>query len=377
MKNNNIINLVIFGSLLFFLASCKNGVKQTQNTSPVPVVEYTVQSRTVHYYDTYPGTVTALNQVELRSEVSGFITGIFFTEGSHVEKGEKLYEIDRRKYQAVHDQAKANADIAESNVQKAQRDADRYSKLNEQNAVAKQTYDDAITGLQNAKMQFLSAKAALANAETDFNYSIITAPFSGTIGLSQVKPGAFINAGQTLLNTLSSDDPAAVDFIINEKTLPGFLSLKKNELDKTDSTFRIVLPDNTQYAYNGHLSVVDRAVDPQTGTIKIRLVFPNHEKALRTGMNCTVNVLSGNSGNQLVIPFKSVTELMGEYFVYAIDSMKVKQVKIEPGSNLGEYIVVTNGVKPGDKIVLDGLQKVHDGSEVSIISPSGKQNEIN
>ena len=94
-------------------------------------------------------------------------------------------------------------------------------------------------------------------------------------------------------------------------------------------------------------------------------------------MNCKVNVLAGNSGNQLVIPFKSVTEMMGEYFVYTIDSKKVKQIKIEPGSNLGEYIVVTNGVKPGDKIVLEGLQKVHNGSMVSITDPSGKKTEVN
>jgi membrane fusion protein (multidrug efflux system) len=144
--------------------------------------------------------------------------------------------------------------------------------------------------------------------------------------------------------------------------------------NKADSTFRIILPDNSEYASSGQLSVIDRAVDHQTGTIKIRLVFPNHDKSLRTGMNCKVKVLVGNSGSQTVIPYKAVLEQMGEYFVYAIDSMKVKQLKIEPGSNLGEYIVVNKGLKPGDKIVLDGLQKVHDGSIVQIGNRSDKQN---
>jgi len=343
---------------------------------PVPVGEYTVQSQKVSFYDTYPGTVVALNEVELHSQVSGFITGIFFTEGSQVVKGTKLYEIDRRKYQAAFEQTKANVDIAESNLQKAQRDADRYSKLNEQNAIAKQTFDDATTNLQNAKMQLLSAKAARSNAETDFNYSIIKAPFSGTIGLSLVKTGAFINPGQTLLNTISSDDPIAVDFIINEKSLPWFITLKKTEGSKADSTFRIIMPDNSEYVSSGQLSVIDRAVDHQTGTIKVRLILPNHEKSLRTGMNCKVKVLGGNSGTQTVIPYKAVIEQMGEYFVYAIDSMKVKQIKIEPGSNLGEYIVVKKGLNPGDKIVLDGLQKVHNGSLVQISSPSAKQEMV-
>ena len=376
MRNNYIFNLLIVCSVVFSLSSCKKKSVQNQTAGPVPVVEYTVQPRKVNFYDSYPGTVVALNEVEIHSQVSGFITGIYFKEGSQVKKGDKLYEIDRRKYQAAFDEARNNKDIAEANLQKAQRDADRYSKLNEQNAIAKQTFDDAITNLQNTRTQLLSAKAALLNTETDYNYSVITAPFSGTIGFSLVKPGTFINSGQTLLNTISSDDPIAVDFIINERSLPGFIAMQKNKAAGIDSTFSITLPDNSLYPFYGELSVIDRGVDPQTGTIKIRLVFPNHERSLRTGMNCKINVLGGNSGEQLVIPYKAVIEQMGEFFVYLIDSMKVKQVKIIPGSNLGDQIVVRQGVKPGDKIVLEGLQKVHNGSMVQIGSPSGKQEMI-
>lgn len=375
MNNKKILNLLII-CLLIVSSSCKKKGAQTQVAVPVPVSEYTVQSQKVRFYDTYPGTVVALNEVELHSQVSGFITGIFFKEGSQVTKGSKLYEIDRRKYEAAFQQARASADIAEANLQKAQRDADRYSKLNEQNAIARQTFDDATTNLQNAKMQLLSAKAALSNAKTDYNYSIITAPFSGSIGLSPVKTGTFINQGQTLLNTISSDDPIGVDFIINEKSLSLFVDLQKSEASKTDSIFKIILPDNSEYSSVGQLSVIDRAVNPQTGTIKIRLVFPNHENKLRAGMNCKVNVLNGNSGAQIIIPYKSVIEQMGEYFVYAIDSMKVKQVKIEPGLNLGEYIVVKQGVKAGDKIVLDGLQKVHQGSIIQIAGPVVKKDMV-
>jgi membrane fusion protein, multidrug efflux system len=371
MSNNKIIVLVIC-SLVLPLQSCKKKKNQNQAAGPVQVTEYTVQPRMVSFYDTYPGTVIPLNEVELHSQVSGYITGIFFKEGSQVSKGDKLYEIDRRKYQAAFEQASASEEIASANLQKAQRDADRYSKLNEQNAIAKQTYDDAVTNLQSSKAQLTSAKAARANAETDFNYSIIKAPFSGTIGLSQVKTGTFVNPGQTLLNTISSDDPVGVDFIINEKSIPKFISLKKNESDKPDSTFRITLSDNSEYKFSGQLSVIDRGVDPQTGTIKVRLVFPNHDRILRAGMNCKVKVLGRNSGDQVVIPFKSVIEQMGEYFVYAIDSMKVKQVRIEPGTNLGEYIIVRHGLNPGDSIVLDGLQRVHNGSIVKFNNAPGK-----
>jgi RND family efflux transporter MFP subunit len=372
MNNNKLTSLLLIFVLLLSVESCRKESKQSRGAAAVPVVAYMVKARNVKFYDSYPGTVTALNEVELHSQVSGYITGIFFKDGAQVTKGEKLYEIDRRKYQASFEQARANADIAEANLEKAQRDADRYSKLNEQNAIAKQTFDDAMTNLQNSTMQLASAKAALLNAETDFNYSIIRAPFSGTIGISSVKPGAYVNSGQTLLNTISSDDPIGVDFIVNEKSLPGFVKLQKSGSSKADSTFRIILPDNSEYPFRGELSVIDRAVDPQTGTIKIRLVFPNHERSLRTGMNCKVRVLSGTSGNQLVIPFKAVVEQMGEYFVYTIDSMKVNLVKIEEGSNLGEYIVVKQGLKPGDRIVLEGIQKLRNGSMVQVAGKEGK-----
>ena len=373
MYNNKIINLILVCCVIFSIQSCKKKSKQNPVAAAIPVGEYTVQTQKVAFYDSYPGTVTALDEVELHSQVTGFITGIFFKDGSQVKKGEKLYEIDRRKYQAAFEQARANADIASANLQKAERDADRYSKLNEQNAIAKQTFDDAATNLQNAKLQLLSAKAALLNAETDFNYSIITAPFSGTIGISLVKPGTYVVSGQTLLNTISTDDPIGVDFIVNEKAIPTFINLKKAEASKIDSTFRIIMPDNSEYPFSGQLSVIDRAVDPQTSTIRMRLVFPNHDRTLRTGMNCMVKVLGGSSGIQVVIPFKAVIEQMGEYFVYVIDSMKVKQVKIEPGTNLGEYIVVRQGVKPGDKIVLDGIQKIRNGSMVQAGGQTGKK----
>jgi membrane fusion protein, multidrug efflux system len=373
MQNKRIIYLYIILLFTFSAQSCKKAIKQNQSGGAVPVTEYIVKPQKVSVYDSYPGTVTALNEVEVRSQVSGYVTGIYFKEGSQVTKGSKLYEIDQRKYKAAFEQANANVDIAGANLEKAQRDADRYTKLNEQNAIAKQVFDDASTYLQNSKMQLIAAKAALLNAESDYNYSLITAPFTGTIGFSMVKPGTFVNAGQTLLNTISSDDPIAVDFIVNEKSLPEFTRLSKTVPEKADSTFRITLPDNSLYPFNGQLSVIDRAVNSSTGTLKIRVVFPNHDKILRDGMNCRVKVLAESSGNQITIPFKSVVEQMGEYFVYLIDSMKVKQVKIELGTNLGEFIEVRQGLKPGDQIVFEGLQKLRNGSPVRTAGQPGKE----
>ena len=361
-------------TLAILLTSCKNQAKSGKIGGPVAVTPFTVQSGNVIYYDTYPGTAVAPDEVQLRSEVSGFVTGIYFKEGSRVTKGTKLYEIDRRKYQAAYEQAKASVAIVKANLFKAQRDADRYKKLDEQNAIAKQILDDALTALENAKLQVKSSTANLLNAETDFNYSLITAPFTGSIGFSMVKPGAFVTAGQTLLNTISSDNPIAVDFIIDEKSLPYLLTIQSAKKTVNDSIFKVTLPDNSDYKYNGELSIIDRAVDPQTGTIKIRTVFPNPDQTLRPGMNCKISVLNENSGMQVNIPARAIVEQMGEYFVYLIDNNVVKQKRIELGPNHGELVVVKSGLNPGETIVLEGLQKVHEGSAVIASADIKKEN---
>jgi membrane fusion protein (multidrug efflux system) len=364
MYGNKLIIVILTLILSLFISSCKSSNKPGQYSGPVPVGTFAVQTGKIVYYDSYPGTVAAMNEVQLHSEVSGYLTGIYFREGSQVNKGSKLYEIDRRKYQAAYEEAKDNVEIAASNLEKAQRDADRYKKLDAENAIAKQILDDAVTALANTQMQLKSSKANLLNAETDFNYSLITAPFTGSIGFSLVKPGAFVTAGQTLLNTISSDDPMGVDFIVDEKSLPYFLKLQKNQVYATDSTFRIVLPDNSDYKYFGGLNIIDRAVDPQTGSIKIRAVFPNPDRSLRPGMNCKIKVLNKDSENQVYIPLRAIVEQMSEYFVYLIDKNTVRQKRIELGPSLGEMVVIKAGLNPGDKIVLEGVQKVHEGSTV-------------
>ena len=369
---------VIIGILAVAPVSCKKSAKKAGFMAmQVPVTSYTVERQNVIYYDSYPATVASLNEVPLMSEVAGYITGLFFSEGSHVTKGQKLYEIDRVKYRAALDEAKANVNISQANQEQAQRNADRYTNLMQQNAVARQVYDDALTTLKDAQMQLVAAKSALTSAETDYGYSLITAPFSGTIGFSVVKKGAYVVPGQTLLNTISSDDPMGVDVTVNEKSIPGFVKMKENgsgmtAMNNPDSTFRLILPDNSEYPYNGQLSVIGRSVNPETGTLTIRIVFPNSNGVLRPGMDCRAKVLNSSSGERVVIPFRAVSEQMSEYFVYKIENGKVTQVRIIPGLTFGEYLEVNQGLNPGDVIVLDGIEKVSNGSRVLVSSkPAG------
>jgi RND family efflux transporter MFP subunit len=367
------IKIVLPAALSFIAVSCGDKGKQGYSMGPVPVNLYTVSNKNITFYDSYVGTVEALNQVEIRSEVSGYVTGIFFKDGAQVEKGQKLYEIDKTTYQAAYDQAKAAVEIANANLDKAQRDADRYSRLQEEDAVAKQVAQNAMTDLENARMQLASAEAGLQRARNNLDYAEIKAPFSGTIGFSQVRMGAYINPGQTLMNTISSDNPIGVDMQIDENELGHFLELQKISPDETDSTFRLVLPGGIAYPETGHISAIDRAVDPQAGTIRVRLAFPNNERSLRDGMSATVKVLDNSSGNPVVIPFQSVLEQMSEYFVYVADSGKVHQRKILAGPNLNGELIVRDGLIAGEQIVLDGVQKLRDGMPVVTgENPGGK-----
>lgn len=366
------IGLVLISTIGMF--SCQSAKKDTPANMPVPVSLYKVQMAPATYYDLYPGTVTALSQVDLRAEVGGYITGIFFKEGEHVHKGQKLYEIDKSKYEASYNQAEANLQVALANEQKAQKDAERYQYLSKQDAVAKQTLDHALTDLQNAKSQVASAKADKIKAFTDLRYSVIIAPFDGTIGLSQVKLGTLVTQGTTLLNTISTNDPTAVDFVISEKEVSRFVMLDKQKNIPTDSLFTILMSNNSYYPFPGKLSVIDRAVDPQTGTIKIRLVFPNKDGLLRAGMSCTVRVHSQEGANQLLVPSKAITEQMGEYFTYVVDSQKAHQQKVMLGATIGPNVIIKSGLKEGVQIAVDGVQKLHDGSEVTTSTkPAGQQ----
>lgn len=354
---------------LLMWVSCKQPAKQNAALPPTAVNVASAEKASAIYYDEYPGTVIALNSVELRSQVAGYLTGIFFKEGDVVEKGKPLYEIDRRKYQSAYLQAQANLSSAEANLVRSQKDADRYNQLLKQDAVAKQLVDNAIATLASSKSQVESAKAGVVSAKTDLDYSLIRAPFTGRIGISQVKLGAQVSPGTTLLNTISSEDPIAVDFVVDEKDIPRFSSMEGKTVGKADSTFKLALSDGTLYKQPGKILVVDRGVDNQSGTIKVRIQFPNPKKQLITGMSCVLKVLNQQSGVQVLVPYKAITEQMGEFFVFVSQDTIAKQHKVQVGPRVGDKIVILKGINEGDKVVTEGLNRLRDGGKIQIGAP--------
>lgn len=344
--------------------------KQQQAPPPVPVTITEVKSTDAVYYDEYPASISALDQINITSQVTGYITAIHFKDGQKVKKGELLYSIDQQVYQANLQQAMANLQVQEANLEKSSKDADRYHELDKHDAVAKQQVDYADAALEVSKKQVAAAKANVAAVESSVKFSSIQAPLSGTIGISQVKQGTLVNAGQTVLNTVSTDDPIAVDFTIDQKEIYRFMKLKEEGTNPKDSVFTIAFGNDT-YTYPGKISLIDRAVDPQTGTLKTRLVFPNDKGILKAGMNTTVRVKTTASQKSTIIPYKAVTEQLGEFFVYVLgDSSKVSQQKVSLGRQIGINVIVTDGLKEGDKIAVEGVQNLHQGSVVTTAAPN-------
>ena len=355
---------------LLAISACKAPTNQNASLPPTPVTVAEARKGDAVYYDQYQGSVVAINSVELRSQVAGFITGIFFKEGEVVQKGKELYEIDRRKYVAAYDQAVANLASAQANLVKAQKDIDRYNYLQKEDAVARQTVDQAEAAYESAKSQVSVAKAGVLSAKTDLSYSIITAPFTGRIGISQVKLGAQVSPGTTLLNTISSEHPIGVDFVINEQDIDRFYGLQKKT---TDSTFKLQLSDGTTYNKPGKILAIDRGVNNQTGTIKVRAEFANEKDELKDGMSCVVKVLNSASGQRVLIPNKALIEQMGEFFVFVSQDTIAKQYKVQLGPRVGTDVVILSGVNAGDKIITDGFQRLRDGGKITLGNPAGQQ----
>lgn len=370
MLHKAIKTFSLYGSVLI-LAAC-GAKQQQQQQGPPPAVPVTVQEVLLSdavYYDEYPGTVTAMNQVELRAQVTGYITGIYFKDGDKVRKGQRLYSIDQQLYSANEQQAIANLQVQETNLLKAQKDADRYHELDKQDAIAKQQVDYADAALEAAKKQVAAAKANVNAVRSNVNFSSITAPFDGTIGISQVRMGTSVVAGQTILNVVSTDNPMAVDYTVDQREIYRYSQIQQSKKDPKDSTFTIAFGKEV-YPYPGSLSVIDRAVDPQTGTIKARLSFSNDKKLLRAGMSTTVRVLNKASTDAVLIPYKAVTEQLGEFFVYVVgDSSKVTQRKIQLARQVGSNVIIREGLKAKEKIVVEGVQNLREGATITTAQP--------
>jgi membrane fusion protein (multidrug efflux system) len=369
--NTNTLYKLMQSSLMILTLACVASCGSEQSSSQAQpkgematkVTLTPVTEEIVIGYKQYPANVVPLKETELRAEVSGYITGIFVNDGAVVKAGQKLYEIDQVRYAAALEQAQANLQIAEANRERVQRDLVRYETLASKEAIAKQILDNSRTELQTAEAQLMSAKAAYTTAKTNVERSSIRAPFDGIIGISQVRNGALVSAGGTLLNTISTVNPIAVEFQVSENELSQIIGYQNQPQVLKDSIITLVLNGSETYTHPGQLTVVDRAINRNTGTITVRASFENPKGLLRAGLSAIIKIKQHADTKQLVIPYKAISEQLGQTSVYVLaDSNRVEQRVIELGMKAGEKAVVISGLSLGDQVVSEGMINLRHGA---------------
>ena len=365
-------------ALLGFATGCggEDEGKQQQKRPPAPVRLAQAEEKEVVFYDKYPATVTALDQVDVRPQVSGYVTKIHFKEGDYVRKGQRLYTIDVRRYVADVDQANSSVETARANLALAEKNAARYRRLADAEAIALQTLDQSEAELEAARQNLAAAEAGVRSARTQLSYTAITAPLSGMTSLNSVKVGTQVSPGSPVLTTISEEEPVGVDFALPQEMIPRLSRLETEGL-AVDSTFRLRLPNDSLYAAFGTIYASDRAVDPRTGTLNVRLAFDNPRGVLRTGMSLEVEMLNRQTGRRVMVPTQALADQMGEYYVYTVDTQDstAHRARVEIGERLSENVVILDGLDGGEQVIVEGLKSVQDSAKVKIIPPARKGNK--
>ncbi len=328
----------------------------------------TVLQRDVPIYVEAIGQTRGSKEIEIRARVEGFIQTVDFQEGSPVRKGQLLYTIDPRPFQAALAQAKGVLAQSKAQLVRAHQDVVRYKPLVEKNAISREQYETAVALEQAAEASVEAAKAAAERAQIDLGYTKVVAPEPGLVGKTEVHPGTLVGRGQsTLLTQISQIDTIHVRFSIPEKDYLYYARRREERgADNVgNAPFELLLADGTVHPETGRFVFVDRNVDPKTGTILIEAAFPNPQGIVRPGQYARVRVAVDVKKDALLVPQRSLQELQGIYNVAVVkpdDTVDVRMVT--PGERIGALWVIDSGLKAGEKVVVEGLQKVRSGIKV-------------
>jgi membrane fusion protein (multidrug efflux system) len=347
------------------LASCGGGsAPPAPPAVDVKVIE--VRTRPTDIYRDVVGEVRGSQEVEIRARVTGILTGKHFADGSIVARDSLLYTIDAREYRAQVANAEAQLASAEANLARARQDVDRYRPLLAENAISQQVYDNAVAAAKEAAAQVTASRAAIAEARLGVEYAEIRAPLTGRIGASEVFEGALITAGQTLLATISDDDPAWVYFSVSEAELLDYqkrFGYQEPAPDAPQRTVQLSLSDGSVYPLPGVINFSDRALDPTTGTYTLRAEFQNPEHQLVPGLFARIRLTTEHRNAAIVLPDRAVQQQLGRYFVTVVGKDgKAEAHPVKLGPRLGTHWVIDEGVAAGASVVVEGVQKARPGT---------------
>ena len=363
--------VAIVGSAMAFAlcAACEKEAPPQAPPPPPDVYVADVVQRDVPVYLELVGQTSGYQDVEVRARVEGFLDTMDFREGSFISRGTLLYTIDRRPLQATLAAAQANQTTAEARLQKANNDVNRYTPLAAKQAVSQQELDNARAAQDAARSEVEAAKANVQSATLDLGYTRVTSPIDGLVGTTLVKPGNLVGRGQnTLLTTVSQIDPILFRVGVTEA---DYLRIVRRAPSQTGSgpgasDIELTLADGAVHPQKGKLETVDRAVDPTTGTLGVQFAFPNPDKVLRPGQYGRARVLLETKPNALLVPQRAVQELQNLFSVAVVDSSaKVGFRNVKVGLRVGSLWVIEDGLRPGERVITEGLQRVQDGMTVT------------
>ncbi len=358
-------------SLAALLSAC--GKKETKPTArpPAEVSVITVAMESVNRTTELPGRINPMREAQVRARATGILLKRLFVEGSNVNAGQALFEIDPIPLQASLNSAKASMAKTESALKESQANVDRYKELVKINAISKQVYDQAAATLGQNEAELLVTKAALQTAELNLGYAQVNAPISGRIGKALVTEGALVSAAEaTQLAVIRQLDPVYFDFT---QSSTDVLRLKRALENGTlqsvapgETRVALILEDGTAYRHMGKLLFSDISVDPTTGMITLRAEVPNSENLLMPGMFARAQIVEGVNTNALTIPQRTITRgAAGVSTVLVVNNEnKVESRTIEIDRTVGSKVVVAKGLKAGERIIVEGSQKAPPGSIV-------------
>jgi membrane fusion protein, multidrug efflux system len=359
-------------ALLLMSAAATSAVCGCKKAAPAPPPPPIVQvadvvATNVPMSVEFIGQLDSPQNVEVRARVEAFVDKMLFTEGTEVKEGAPLFKLDDRPYQETLAAAKGSLAEAEAALNKYEKDVARLKPLAAKHAVPQQDLDHAVASVDVGKASVLSAKARVESALLDLSYCDIRSPITGLIGAKQVSIGDLVGKGSpTLLATISTLDPIWFYCNVGEvQFLKADAETRRAGKKMEDLPLTLILANGSIHPGKGKFVFIDRAVDPKTGTLRVRAEFPNPEKLLRPGMFSRVNVDIGARPDSILVPERAVTELQGKSFVWVIDQdKKASQRPVKLGGQFGENLLVLEGLQPGERIVVEGLQKVREGLPV-------------
>jgi membrane fusion protein, multidrug efflux system len=354
--------------LIGFAGACSK--PEPPPPSPPEVQTADVIQKDVPIYIELVGATLGSQDVEIRARVEGYLASINFTEGSSVKKGQVLYKIDAQPFEAALSQAQANMATAQARLDKTNNDVARYKPLAAQKAVSQQELDNALSAQEAARFQVVAYDAQVAKAKLDLAYTTINSPVDGVIGTTAVKVGSLVGRGEnTLLNTISQVDPILFRCAIAEAE---YLRLARRGASGDPKSFEkrfgveLILADGTVHPHKGKLDAIERAVDPTTGTLTGQFSFPNPEKILRPSQYGRARFVTDVKEGALLIPQRAVQEIQGLYSVMVVKpDNTVEQRMVKASDRVGNLWVIDSGVKPGEKVIVEGIQKVRPGVTVN------------